>query len=144
MEAGDCSLWHHLIFCEELEINGEENYAVCWVCKEPLWGGPAYKCLECNFCQHKSCTGDILIEHFFRRKRHHLIFIEEVDNGGKEKVVCSGCQEAILFGRPAYKCSLPGCPFLLHKSCIDTAYIIQQHIMHPEHFLLLPLFHLRF
>jgi hypothetical protein len=140
MEAGDCSGWHHLIFCEELEINGEENDVVCWVCKEPLWGGPAYKCLECNFRQHKSCMEDIRIEHEYLRERHHLILIEEVDkdNGGKKKVVCSGCEEAILFG-PAYKCSVPECTFLLHKSCIDISHIIQQHIMHPEHPLFLQL-----
>jgi hypothetical protein len=140
MEAGDCSLWHHLIFCEELEINGEENYVDCWVCKIPLQGGPAYKCLECNFRQHKSCTKDVQIAHDLNQ-RHHLILIEEVDkdNGGKEEVVCWGCEEAILFGRPAYKCSVPECTFLLHKSCIDISHVIQQHIMHPEHPLFLQL-----
>jgi hypothetical protein len=140
MEAGDCGLWHHLIFCEELEINGEENYVDCWVCKIPLQGGPAYKCLECNFRQHKSCTKDVQIA-LDLNQRHHLILIEEVDkdNGGKEEVVCWGCEEAILFGRPAYKCSVPECTFLLHKSCIDISHVIQQHIMHPEHPLFLQL-----
>jgi hypothetical protein len=45
-EFGDCSLWHHLIFCEELENDGQSNGVACWLREEPVLGGPAYKCLE--------------------------------------------------------------------------------------------------
>jgi hypothetical protein len=170
MDVGDCSLWHHLIFCEELQ-NDEENHeeperhplqneeteseeeneetesddgnnqVVCWVCKEPVLGHPAYKCLECNFLQHKSCidptpTTEMQVEHDLG-KRHHLMFTvsEEVGNiTGNEEQVCPGCEEPV-FG-PAYKCSIPGCKFLLHKLCTDLPHVIQ-HPMHSKHTLIL-------
>jgi hypothetical protein len=141
---GDCTLWHHFIFCEELHNNDEENFIVCWLCLEPLWGGPTYKCLECNFHQHESCREDIEInklKHIYGgRERHHLIFIEELldkYNGGMEEVVCPGCQEPAL--GPAYKCSIPKCTFFLHKSCSEQLSHVVQHIMHPEHALFLQL-----
>jgi hypothetical protein len=138
---GDCSLWHHFIFCEELQNNDEENFIVCWRCQEPIWGGPTYKCLECNFHQHESCREDIEIDkHHHWRERLHLIFIEELldkYNGGMEEVVCPGCQEPAL--GPAYKCSIPKCTFFLHKSCSEQLSHVVQHIMHPEHALFLQL-----
>jgi hypothetical protein len=94
MEFQDCSQWHHLIFCQEME-NDDQNDVVCWLCKEPVLGCPAYKCLECNFLQHKSCIEPTRatkteVKHNLR-ERHHLMFIEELDNGGKaEEVVCLG------------------------------------------------------
>jgi hypothetical protein len=137
---GDCSLWHHLIFCEEVE-NDEENFIVCWRCLEPLWGGPTYKCLECNFHQHESCREDIEIDkHHHWRERHHLISVEELldkYNGGNEEVVCPGCQEP-AFG-PAYKCSFPKCTFFLHKSCSEQLSHVIQHPVHPDHALFLQL-----
>jgi hypothetical protein len=135
---GDCSLWHHLIFYEELESD-EENFIICRRCQEPLWGGPTYKCLECNFHQHKSCTEDIEIDEHDFGERHHLISVEELDkyNGGMEEVVCPGCQE-LGFG-PAYKCSFPKCTFFLHKSCSEQLSHVVQHNMHPEHALFLQL-----
>jgi hypothetical protein len=137
---GDCSQWHHLIFCEELENNDDQKNPVpCSVCKEAiLLGGPAYKCLECNFLQHKSCTKDIEIdEHHRWRERHHLISVEELEkyNGGNEEVVCPRCQEP-AFG-PAYKCSFPKCTFFLHKSCSEQLSHVIQHPVHPEHILIL-------
>jgi hypothetical protein len=133
MEAGDCSLWHHLIFCEKLESDGN-NKGVCWLCEESVLGCPSYKCLECNFHQHESCTEsthtrEMKVVHGLR-ERHHLIFIEELD----KKVVCLGCEEPV-FG-PNYKCSIPKCTFLLHKSCSDVSHVIQ-HPMHPDHALFL-------
>jgi len=116
MEVGDCSLWHRLIFCEKLESDGN-NKGVCWLCKESVLGSPAYKCLECNFHQHESCTEsthtrEMKVVHGLW-DRHHLIFIEELD----KKVVCLVCEEPV-FG-PNYKCSIPECTFLLHKSCTE-------------------------
>jgi hypothetical protein len=138
---GDCSLWHHFIFCEELHNNDEENFIVCCLCLKPLWGGPTYKCLECNFRQHESCREDNIESdgHDFE-ERHHLIFIEELldkYNGGMEEVVCPGCQEP-GFG-PAYKCSFPKCTFFLHKSCSEQLSLVIQHPVHPEHALFLQL-----
>ena len=137
MEFQDCSQWHHLIFCQAME-NDDQNDVVCWRCKEPVLGCPAYKCLECNFLEHKSCiepTHAIKTEVKHNLgERHHLMFIEELDNGGKEEVVCFGCEEPV-FG-PAYKCSIPGCTFLLHKPCTELPHIIQ-HPVHPEHTLTL-------
>ncbi|XP_062149223.1 uncharacterized protein LOC133857871 isoform X2 [Alnus glutinosa] len=137
---GDCSQWHHLIFCEELAVeNDEEDFIVCRRCHEPLWGHPAYKCLECNFDQHKSCTEDTEIDEHDFGERHHLIFIKELDkyNGGKEEVVCPGCQEP-GFG-PVYKCSFPKCTFFLHKSCSEQLSHVIQHPVHPKHALFLQL-----
>ncbi|XP_059445381.1 uncharacterized protein LOC132177160 [Corylus avellana] len=141
MEVGDGSRWHHLIFCEELQNNGEENHVLCIVCRKSVLGCPAYKCLECDFIQHKSCIEpthaiEMQVDHDLQ-ERHHMMFIEEVDdNSGNEKVVCSGCEEA-LFG-PAYKCSVPKCTFLLHNSCTKLSHVIQ-HPMHLEHTLFLRL-----
>jgi hypothetical protein len=137
----DCSLWHHLIFCQELQNNGDENFIDCSLCEDPLRGGPTYKCLECNFHQHESCREDIeFYELDFEEERHHLIFIEELPdkhNGGMEEVVCPGCQEP-GFG-PAYKCSFPKCTFFLHKSCSEQLSHVIQHPVHPEHALFLQL-----
>jgi hypothetical protein len=134
MEFKDCSLWHHLIFCEELESDGN-NQVVCWLCKELVLGHSACKCLECNFHQHKSCTKPTKLKaknHW--RERHHLIFIEELDNNGNEEVVCLGC-EKLAFG-PVYKCSIPECNVLLHKSCAELPHVIL-HPVHSEHALTL-------
>jgi hypothetical protein len=138
MEVQDWSQWHHLIFCQEME-NDDQNYVVCWLCKETVLGRPAYRCLECNFLQHKSCIEQtqaikMEVKHNLR-ERHHLMLIEVVDNyGGKEEVVCPGCEEPV-FG-PAYKCSIPGCTFLLHKPCTELSRMIQ-HPVHPDHTLAL-------
>jgi hypothetical protein len=138
----DCSLWHHLIFCEELENdnNDQKNHVPCSVCKKAiLLGGPAYKCLECNFFQHKSCPESPYTEiavtiHKYTR-RHHLIAVEGLDNTGNQEVVCPGCQEP-AFG-PAYKCYIPECTFFLHKSCSEQLSHVIQHPLHPEHALFL-------
>jgi hypothetical protein len=142
---GDCSQWHHLIFCEELKNNDDQkknHVPVCSVCYEALvLGGPAYKCLECNFLQHKSCpespyTESVVTDHKYWWKRHHLIDVEELDNTGNEEVVCPGCQEPV-FG-PAYKCSIPNCTFCLHKSCSEQlSHVIQHPLLHREHSLIL-------
>ncbi|XP_062176251.1 uncharacterized protein LOC133881347 [Alnus glutinosa] len=133
MEVGDCSLWHHLIFCEKMESDGN-NKGVCWLCEESVLGRPAYKCLECNFLQHKSCSAmKMHVEHNLR-ERHHLMFKEELNNTANKEVVCLGCEEPV-FG-PNYKCSIPECSFLLHKSCSELSHVIQ-HPMHPEHALFL-------
>jgi hypothetical protein len=134
-DVQDCSLWHHLIFCQELE-NDDQKQALCWLCNEPASGSPAYKCLKCNFRQHKSCIDrphgvDLEIEHKYWWKRHHLMLIA-IDI--TINVVCSGCKETV-FG-PAYKCSIPECAFLLHKSCGELSNAIQ-HPIHPDHTLLL-------
>jgi hypothetical protein len=147
MEVGDCSVWHHLIFCQELENNGEENHhLLCWVCRKSVLGFPVYRCLECNFLQHKSCsepTRKIILRRLslrsrnqviHRRLKHHLILIEEevVENN----VVCVGCQQEPVALGPAYRCSLPHCNFFLHKLCTDLSHVIQ-HPMHPHHTLFL-------
>jgi hypothetical protein len=144
---GDCSQWHHLIFCEELQNNAyddqkKNHVPVCSVCYEALvLGRPAYKCLECNFLRHKSCPesphiAKVELYHKYWSERHHLIAVEEeVDNTGNEEVVCTGCQEP-AFG-PAYKCSIPNCTFCLHKSCSEQLYHVIQHPFHPEHALIL-------
>jgi hypothetical protein len=94
MEVGDCSLWHHLIFCEKMESDGN-NKGVCWLCEESVLGRPAYKCLECNFLQHKSCSAmKMHVEHNLR-ERHHLMFKEELNNTANKEVVCLGCEEYI-------------------------------------------------
>ncbi|GLT62182.1 hypothetical protein SLA2020_348380 [Shorea laevis] len=146
MDAEDYSIWHHLIFCEELE-NDDDNGAFCWVCKKAILRGPAYKCLECDFLQHKSCVDrphglDIEIDHINQLwQRHHLIFIEEDMqdniNGGKElkKVVCLGSKEPTI-GPPTYKCSMPRCTLLLHKSWGELSTRIE-HPLHPHNILLL-------
>jgi hypothetical protein len=133
MEVGDCSLWHHLIFCEELEIDGN-NKDVCWLCEESVLGVSAYKCLECSFLQHKSCSAIKMPVKHNLRDRHHLMFIEELGNAGNEEVVCPGCEEQV-FG-PAYKCSIPGCSFLLHRPCTELPHVIQ-HPVHSKHTLFL-------
>jgi hypothetical protein len=73
----------------------------------------------CNFHQHKLCIDPdrphgIDIQES-RHKPHHLMLVEELDNGGKKEVVCSVCTEP-TFGQ-AYKCSTPKCTSFLHKSC---------------------------
>ena len=136
MDVEDPSLWHHLIFCEELENDG----VVCWLCHEPVLGCPAYKCLQCNFYQHKLCINrphgvDTEIEHKYWWKRHHLIFVQELDiNGGEKKVVCSVCNEP-TFGS-TYECSTSECIFILHKSCGELSNVIH-HPLHSEHTLIL-------
>ena len=130
----DFSLWHHLSFCEELQ-NDYYKDVVCWLCNEPVLGCPVYKCLQCNFHQHKLCIArphgvDTEIEHKYWWKRHHLTFIQKPDNGGEWEVVCSRCKKATI--GPAYKCSIPECAFLLHKSCGEVSNVID-HPIHPEH-----------
>ncbi|XP_059445380.1 uncharacterized protein LOC132177159 [Corylus avellana] len=137
MEFEDCSLWHHLIFCEELQSDGN-NQVFCSLCEKLVLGRPAYKCLECNFLQHKSCiepapTIEMQVEHDLR-DRHHLMFTEELGNTGNQKQVCPGCEEPV-FG-PTYKCSIPGCNFFLHKLCSDLPHVIQ-HPVHSKHTLIL-------
>jgi hypothetical protein len=150
MEVGDCSLWHHLIFCQELENNGhEENHHLrCSVCRKSVWGFPVYRCLECNFLQHNSCNkptlktskliAPLIIPFMdFRsshRHRHHLILIEE--EVLEKNVVCVGCQEPPQFGRSTHRCSLPRCNFFLHQFCADLSHVIQ-HPLHPHHTLFL-------
>ncbi|XP_062176240.1 uncharacterized protein LOC133881334 [Alnus glutinosa] len=134
-DVQDWSLWHHLIFCQELE-NDDQKHDFCWLCKEPVSGSAAYKCLKCNFRRHKSCIDrshgiDLEIQHHYWWNRHHLM-LEVIDI--TINVVCSGCKEPV-FG-PAYKCSLPECAFLLHKSCGEQSNAIQ-HPIHPDHTLFL-------
>jgi hypothetical protein len=140
LEVEDRSLWHHLIIYQELENDDQNDGVVCWLCQEPVLGCPAYKCLQCNFHQHKLCIDrpdgvDIEIEHKYWWKRHHLIFVQEPDiNGGEKKAVCSVCNEP-TFG-PTYECSIPECIFILHKSCGELSNVIH-HPLHSEHTLIL-------
>jgi hypothetical protein len=135
----DFSPWHHLTY-EKLQ-NDYYKDVVCWLCNEPVLGCLVYKCSQCNFHQHESCTArphgvDTEIEHKYWWKRHHLIsiHIKHPDNGG-EREVCSGCKKP-TFGS-AFKCSIPKCTFLLHKySCGKVSPVIR-HAIHPEHILFL-------
>jgi hypothetical protein len=38
-DVQDCSLWHHLIFRQELEID-DQKQDLCWLCNEPASGSP--------------------------------------------------------------------------------------------------------
>jgi hypothetical protein len=91
----------------------------------------------CNFHQHKLCIDPdrphgIDIQES-RHKPHHLMLVEELDNGGKKEVVCSVCREP-TFG-PAYKCSTPKCAFF-HQSGGEPSHVIH-HPLHPQHALFL-------
>jgi len=135
-DVQDCSLWHRLISRQELEIDDQKD-VICCLCSRPLSGSPFYKCLKCNFRQHKSCIDrppgiDLEIEDKYCWKRHHLMLIA-IDI--TINVVCSGCKEPI-FG-VAYKCSVPECAFFLHKLCGDGLKAIRHFMWHPDHFLLL-------
>jgi len=61
-----------------------------------------------------------------------LIFCEELQNDDDQKKnhvpVCSVCYEALVLGRPAYKCL--ECNFLRHKSCPESSYIATIGLYH--------------
>jgi len=115
---------HHLIYREELKKDGEKKVDCSWdSCRKPIWGS-LHNCMECG--NHPV--------HRYNSTNHCLDFTEKLElNYGNNQVVCYMCDETVLLGAPAYKCSVSKCSgFVIHKSCAELSHEIN-HPQHPDH-----------
>jgi hypothetical protein len=109
---------HHLIYREELKKDGGKKVRCSWCGKSIL--GSLHNCIECYYRPVHVSSND-----------HFLVFTEKLENdGNKQEVVCSVCEEPVLGA--AYKCSVSECSFLNHKSCTELSCRIN-HPLHPDH-----------
>ncbi|XP_062192851.1 protein VACUOLELESS GAMETOPHYTES-like [Phragmites australis] len=73
----------------------------------------------------------------FSHPDHHAPFKRVHDDFTNSR--CGMCQLKFVFGAAAYRCSEPGCPFLLHDACYRRPVTIRRHFGHPQHRLALGL-----
>ncbi|OEL18712.1 hypothetical protein BAE44_0020269 [Dichanthelium oligosanthes] len=71
----------------------------------------------------------------FSRREHGARFTKRVSDSRPcpSASTCGMCQRAIDFDAPAYRCSEPGCPFLLHDDCYRRPETVKGHLGRPYH-----------
>ena len=98
--------------------NGSTN---CYACREQLlFPRPFYKCSDCAFYLHHSCSVDLIkhyrdYKHILNSFHNHPLEIVYYDRKVPGVVCCTLCRKC-CFG-PTYVCFL--CNFFLHQSCLE-------------------------
>ncbi|CAN6201841.1 unnamed protein product [Urochloa humidicola] len=65
--------------------------------------------------------------------RTHLRRVDSNEEATPAATACAMCQLSVDIGTVAYRCPVPGCPFLLHDTCYRRPRKLKPHAGHHEH-----------